>query len=152
VTVSLAVLQNDLTEAMRARDELRTATLRLALTAIHAEEVAGKSKRELSDDEVLVVITREVKKRREAAAAFDEGNRPERAERERLEAAVLEGYVPAQLSDSDLDALVTEAVAASGASGPQGMGVAMKAAKAAVGTAADGGRIAAAVKRALAAG
>lgn len=149
VTLSLARLQDDLTDSMRARDELRTSTLRLTLTAIHAEEVAGKAKRELSDAEVLTVVTRELKKRREAATAFTDGGRPDRAERERAEAGVLEEYLPTQLDDPALDTLVTQAVAASGASGPAEMGSAMRAAKAAVGSQAEGGRIAAAVKRAL---
>ena len=147
MTVSLAQLQDDLTDSIRARDELRISTLRLTLSAIHAEEVAGKAKRELSDAEVLQVVTRELKKRREAATAFTDGGRPDRAEREVAEAGVLEGYLPAQLGDAELDALVAEAVASSGATD---MGTAMRAAKAAVGTQAEGGRIAAAVKRALA--
>src|ERR687890_1159426 len=101
-------LQSDLTAAMRARDELTTATLRMVLTAIGNEEVAGKAARELSDDEVLKVITREAKKRREAADAFTSGGRPDRAERELAEGTVLETYLPAQLSDDELTALVQE--------------------------------------------
>src|SRR5690348_3194759 len=104
-------LQADLTTSMKARDELTTATLRMVLTAIGNEEVAGKTARQLSDDEVLKVIAREAKKRREAADAFTSGGRPDRAERELAEGAVLDGYLPAQLSDDDLAALVREAVA-----------------------------------------
>lgn len=147
MTVTIASLQADLTDSIRARDELRSSTLRLTLSAIHAEEVAGKVKRELSDAEVVQIVTRELKKRREAATAFTAGDRPDRAERELAEAGILEGYLPAQLDDAALDAMVAEAVAGSGATD---MGTAMKAAKAAVGTQAEGGRIAAAVKRALA--
>src|SRR5437588_10686734 len=112
-------LQDDLTAAIKARDELRSSTLRLTLSAITTEEVAGKAARELSDDEVLKVITREAKKRREAADAFRSGGRPDRAERELAEGAVLDSYLPAQLSDEDLAALVRAAVEESGASGPQ---------------------------------
>src|SRR5690348_16359242 len=104
-------LQADLTTSMKARDELTTATLRMLLTAIGNEEVAGKAARELSDDEVLKVIAREAKKRREAAEAFTTGDRPDRAERELAEGAVLDSYLPAQLSDDELAALVREAVA-----------------------------------------
>src|SRR3954470_9178712 len=143
-------LQADLTTSMKARDELTTATLRMALTAIGNEEVAGKVSRQLSDDEVLKVIAREAKKRREAADAFTSGGRPDRAERELAEGAVLDAYLPAQLSDDDLAALVRDAVAESGASGPQAMGAVMKLVGPKVAGRAEGGRVAAAVKAALA--
>jgi uncharacterized protein YqeY len=143
-------LHADLTDAMRARDELTTATLRMALTAIGNEEVAGKAARELSDDEVLKVVAREAKKRREAAEAFASGGRPEKAERELAEGAVLEAYLPAQLSDEELSALVAAAVAETGASGPQAMGQVMKVVNPKVAGRAEGGRVAAAVKAALA--
>ena len=143
-------LQADLTTSMKARDELTTATLRMVLTAIGNEEVAGKTARQLSDDEVLKVIAREAKKRREAADAFTSGGRPDRAERELAEGAVLDGYLPAQLSDDDLAALVQEAVAEAGASGPQAMGAVMKLVGPKVAGRAEGGRVAAAVKAALA--
>ena len=142
-------LQADLTAAMRARDELRTATLRMALTAIGTEEVAGKSARRLSDDEVLAVLTREAKKRREAAEAFRAGGAADRAERELAEERVLSGYLPAQLSDEELAALVAAAVAQTGASGPQGMGVVMKTLTPRIAGRADGRRVAAAVRAAL---
>ena len=145
-------LQSDLTASMRARDELTTATLRMVLTAVGTEEVAGKAARELSDDEVLKVIVREAKKRREAAEAFTTGGRPDRAERELAEGGVLETYLPAQLSDEELTALVTEAVAATGASGPQAMGAVMKVVNPKVAGRAEGGRVAAAVRAALAGG
>ena len=95
-------LQADLNVAMKARDELTTATLRMALTAITTEEVAGKQARQLGDDEVVTVLVREAKKRREAAEAFAAAGRPELAERERAEGLVLDRYLPAQLSDDEL--------------------------------------------------
>src|SRR4029079_12198201 len=107
-------LQSDLTTAMKSRDELRTATLRMALTAVRMEEVSGTSARELEDDEVVAVLGREAKKRREAAEAFDGGGRPDRADRERAEGEVLADYLPEQLSDDDLRELVAAAVAATG--------------------------------------
>ncbi len=143
-------LHADLTTAMKARDELTTATLRMVLTAIGNEEVAGKAARELTDDEVLKVITREGKKRREAAEAFRAGGREDRAERELAEGAVIETYLPAQLSDDELSALVAQAVAEAGASGPQAMGAVMKLVNRQVAGRAEGGRVAAVVKAALA--
>lgn len=143
-------LQADLTAAMKGRDELTTATLRMVLTAVGTEEVAGKTARTLSDDDVLAVLRREAKKRREAATAFADGGRPDRAERELAEERVLAGYLPAQLSDDDLAALVRDTVAETGASGPQAMGTVMKAVGPKVAGRADGGRVAAAVRSALA--
>lgn len=143
-------LQEDLTAAIRSRDELRSSTIRLTLAAVTSEEVAGKEKRQLSDDEVLKVIAREAKKRREAATAFAEAGRAESAAQELAEGEVLAGYLPKQLSDEELAAIVAEAVAASGASGPQGMGAVMKLVKPKVDGLAEGGRVAAAVKAALA--
>src|SRR3954471_2803120 len=103
-------LQDDINAAIKERDELRSSTLRLTLTAITKEEVAGKEKRELSDDEVLKVITREAKKRREAADAFEQGGRPESAAREKAEGEVLAAYLPQQLSDEELRRIVGQAV------------------------------------------
>ncbi len=143
-------LRGDLTTAMKARDEVRVATLRMVLTAIGNEEVAGSHARQLSDDEELKVVAREAKKRREAAEAFRSGGATERAERELAEERVLTGYLPAQLSDEELAALVTQAVTASGASGPQAMGAVMKAVGPLVAGRAEGGRVAAAVRAALA--
>ena len=145
-------LHADLTASMRARDELTTATLRMVLTAVGNEEVAGKAARELSDDEVLKVIARESKKRREAAEAFTTGGRADRAERELAEGEVLERYLPAQLSDAELAELVAAAVAEVGAAGPQAMGAVMKVVNPRVAGRAEGGRVAAAVKAALASG
>lgn len=146
-------LQADLTEAIRGRDELRAATLRMALTAIKSAEVAGSSARTLSDDEVLAVLRTEAKKRREAAEAFAGAGRADRAERERAEEQVLEGYLPAQMSDDELSALVADAVAAATARGTTGMsamGQVMGAVRPKVGQRADGARVAAEVRRQLA--
>ena len=146
-------LQDDLTAAIKSRDELRSATLRMTLSAITNEEVAGKEARELSDDEVQKVITREAKKRREAAQAFADGGRTEQAERERAEGEVLADYLPKQLSDEELDALVADAVAearGAGAEGPRAMGAVMKIVNPKVAGRAEGGRVAAAVTKQLA--
>src|SRR4051794_26557526 len=142
-------LRADLTAAMKSRDELRAATLRMALTAITTEEVAGKQARQLSDDEVVKVLTREAKKRREAAEAFDGAGREELAARERAEGDVLAVYLPAQLPDEELSQLVKAAIEESGASGPQGMGQVMKLVQPRVAGRAEGGRIAAEVRRQL---
>ena len=142
-------LKDDLTTSMKARDELRTATLRMVLTAIGNEEVAGKAARTLSSDEELKVVTREAKKRREAAEAFRSGGAEDRAARELAEEEVLSAYLPAQLSDEELAALVAPAIASTGASGPTGMGVVMKAVGPQVAGRAEGGRVAAAVRAAL---
>jgi hypothetical protein len=142
-------LQSDLTTAMKSRDELTASTLRMALTAITTEEVAGKQARRLSDDEVLKVLAREAKKRREAAEAFSGAGRDELAQRERDEGAVLAGYLPAQLGDDELVALVRAAIEESGASGPQAMGQVMKVVQPKVAGRAEGGRVAAEVRRQL---
>jgi uncharacterized protein YqeY len=143
-------LQSDLTEAIRSRDDIVAATVRMALTAVTTEEVAGKSARTLSDDEVVTVLAREAKKRREAAEAFDGAGRGELAARERAEGEVLASYLPAQLSDDEIAALVTEAIAESGAAGPQAMGQVMKVVQPKVAGRAEGGRVAAEVRRQLA--
>ncbi|HEY4625412.1 MAG TPA: GatB/YqeY domain-containing protein [Blastococcus sp.] len=142
-------LRADLTSAMKTRDELRTATLRMVLAAVSAEEVSGKEARELSDDEVLAVLRREAKKRREAAEAFAGAGRAQQAEREDAEGGVLAAYLPAQLDDADLAALVADAVTRTGASGMRDMGKVMGAAQGAVAGRADGARVAAEVRRQL---
>jgi uncharacterized protein len=142
-------LRADLTTAMKARDELRTATLRMVLAAISAEEVSGKEARELSDDEVQAVLRREAKKRREAAEAFGGAGRTQQAERERAEEGVLADYLPAQLEDADLAAIVADVVTSTGASGMKDMGRVMGAATAAVAGRAEGSRVAAEVRRQL---
>lgn len=142
-------LRTDLTAAIKGRDELRSATLRMILTAITTEEVAGKSARVLSDAEVLTVLGREAKKRREAAEAFAAGDRPAQAERERAEESVIDGYLPAQLADSELVPIVAAAIAQTGASGPRDMGQVMKIVTPQVTGRAEGGRVAAEVRRQL---
>jgi uncharacterized protein YqeY len=146
-----ARLRADLNDAMRARDDVRKSTLRLALSAIQNEEVAGSSARELSDDEVLKVLTREAKKRREAAEAYQNAGRAEQAAAERAEGKVLAGYLPEQLSDADLQALVASAIAQTGATGAPAMGQVMKAVTPQVAGRAEGGRVAAEVRAQLAA-
>lgn len=143
-------LHTDLTAAMRERDQVRSGTIRMALTAVTNEEVAGKEQRELSDDDVLKVLAKEAKKRREAADAYVAAGRGELAEREQAELAILEAYLPKQLDDDALESMVREAVTASGATGMAQMGAAMKAANAAVAGRAEGGRVAAIVRKVLA--
>lgn len=146
-------LQEDLNAAIKERDELRSSTLRLTLAAITKEEVAGKEKRVLSDEEITKVITREAKKRREAAEAFAQGGRAESAEREKAEGEVLAEYLPKQLSDDELQRIVAQAVEeakAAGAEGPRAMGQVMKIVNPKVAGLAEGGRVAALVKKQLA--
>ena len=144
-----ATLQGDLTEAMRAQDKVRSGTLRMALTAIATEEVAGKEHRSLTEEEVLRVLAKEAKKRREAAEAYSGAGRPELAAQEEAELAVLEGYLPAQLDDAELEEMARETVDELGVSGMAGMGQVMKAVQPKVAGRAEGGRVAAAVRRAL---
>jgi uncharacterized protein YqeY len=143
-------LHDDLNTAMKARDELTLATLRMALTAVTTEEVSGKTARELSDDEVLKVLTREGKKRREAAQAYDDAQRPELAARERAEGEVLDRYLPAQLGDDEVAEIVRAAIAETGATGPRDMGAVMKVVQPAVAGRADGKRVSSEVKSQLA--
>jgi len=142
-------LRADLTSAMKGRDELRTATLRMVLAAVSAEEVAGKEARELSDDEVQAVLRREAKKRREAAEAYAGAGRADQADRERAEEGVVAGYLPAQLDDADLTALVADVITRTGAAGMKDMGRVMGAASKEVAGRAEGGRVAAEVRRQL---
>jgi uncharacterized protein YqeY len=144
-------LRTDLTAAIKGRDELRSSTLRMVLTAITNAEVAGKEARELTDDDVVGVLSSEAKKRREAATAFDDGNRPEMADRERAEAAVLADYLPEQLSTDEIVALVTSAIEQTGAAGEgmKAMGKVMGVVQPQVKGRADGGVVAAEVRRQL---
>jgi uncharacterized protein YqeY len=142
-------LEADLRGAMKARDELVTSTLRMAITAVRTAEVAGAQARELDDDAVLAVLTREAKKRREAATAFADAGRTEMADKERAEEQVLERYLPRQLGDDELTELVRGALAGIDTSGKAAMGQAMKAAQTAVAGRAEGGRVAAEVRRQL---
>jgi uncharacterized protein YqeY len=142
-------LRADLNSAMRARDQVRLRALRMALTSITNEEVAGTSARDLSDEEVVKVLIREAKKRREAAEAFGAAGRDEQAAAERAEGDVLAVYLPAQLGDDELAALVSAAIAETGATGMKGMGQVMKVLTPQVTGRADGGRVAAEVRRRL---
>src|ERR1700753_2541013 len=134
---------------MKARDEVRVATLRMALTAVSTAGTAGDSHQDLSDDDVLGVLSRETKKRRESAEAFDGAGRTELADRERAEQAVLETYLPAQLSDDELTGLVAAAITETGAEGPKQMGQVMKTVQPQVAGRADGRRVSAEVRRQL---
>ena len=144
-----ATVQSDLTDAIRQRDQVRSGTLRLALTSITNEEVSGTEARELSDDEVLKVLAKEAKKRKEAATAYAGAGRPELAATEESELVVLEAYLPAQLSDDELTTIVAAAIEQTGATGMPQLGQVMKVAQGVVAGRADGGRVAAAVKAAL---
>jgi len=143
-------LREDLQNAIRSRDEVRLATLRMLLAAVQKEQVAGDVARELDAEELQAVLRREAKKRREAATAFQDAGRPDRAERERAELAVVEGYLPAQLDDEELSALVAAAISETGAEGPRAMGQVMKVVTASVAGRADGRRVSAEVRRQLA--
>ena len=143
-------LRTDLTGAMRQRDQVRVRTIRMTLAAITNEEVSGTSARELSDDEILKVLTREAKKRREAAEAYDGAGRVEQAAAERAEGEVLATYLPAQLSDEELTKIVDDAIASTGASGMRAMGQVMKVVTPQVAGRAEGGRVAALVRSRLA--
>ena len=146
-----ARLEADLRESMKARDERLTSTLRMAIAAVRTAEVAGKQARELTDDEVLGVLTKEAKKRREAAEAFAGAGRADSAEKERAEEEIISRYLPAQLSDAEIADIVGAALAEGGFTTMGQMGPAMKAAQAAVAGRAEGGRVAAEVRRQLAA-
>lgn len=147
-------LRSDLTTAIKARDELRSSTLRMVLTAVTNEEVAGKAHRELTDEDVLTVLSREGKKRREAAEAFGDAGREEQAAKERAEAAVIADYLPRQLDQAEIEALVTAAIDELGVrgEGPRAMGRVMGALTPRTQGRADGGAVAAAVRSQLAAG
>lgn len=121
----------------------------MVLTAITNEEVSGKSARELTDAEVITVLFREAKKRREAAEAFETGARPEKAALERAEGEVIAKYLPEQLSDADLAQMIKDAIAETGAVGPAGMGLVMKSLTPKIAGRADGATVSAAVKAAL---
>ena len=144
-------LRADLTTAMKARDELRSSTLRMVLTAITNAEVAGKVARELTDEDVLGVLTSEAKRRREAAAAFAEGGREEMAAKEAAEGEVIAEYLPTPLTDAEITELVSDAIARTGAAdeGMRAMGKVMGVVTPQVKGRADGGAVAAEVRRQL---
>lgn len=145
-------LRADLTTSIKARDEIRSSTLRMVLTAVSTAEVAGKTARELSDDEVMTVLTSEAKKRREAAQAFADGGREEQAAKEKAEAAVIAEYLPEPLSAEEIAALVAAAIEQTGAAadGMKAMGKVMGVVTPQVKGRADGGAVAAEVRKQLA--
>ena len=145
-------LRTDLTASIKARDEVRSSTLRMVLTSITNAEVAGKESRELTDDDVLGVLTSESKKRREAAEAFADAGRDAQAEKERAEAAVIADYLPEQLTPEEVDALVAQTIDELGVreDGMRAMGRVMGVLSARTKGRADGGVVAAAVRRELA--
>lgn len=125
-TPTLDRLTADLTTAMKARDTARTSILRQVIAAVRAEEKSGSTVKELTEDDVLAVLNREVKKRRESAQIYSDANAPERAANETAEADAIETYLPARLSDDELAALVTAVVADLGATSMKDMGAVMK--------------------------
>ncbi|HEX6932600.1 MAG TPA: GatB/YqeY domain-containing protein [Streptosporangiaceae bacterium] len=143
-------IRADLTASMKDRDEVRTRTLRMVLTEISKEEVSGTSSRELEDAEIQRLLTREAKRRREAAEAFKDAGRTDQAAAETAEGAILAEYLPAQLDDAELTALVAAAIGETGAAGPGAMGQVMKAVTPKVAGRAEGARVAAEVRRQLA--
>lgn len=147
-----ARLQSDLTAAMKARDEVALSTIRMVRSAISNAEVAGDTATELSDDDVIAVLQSEAKKRAESASVYDDAGRSELAAKERAELEVIERYLPAAMSDDELEAIVDDEVAqaaAAGAEGGRAMGAVIKAVRERAGASADGARIAALVKSKL---
>jgi uncharacterized protein YqeY len=147
-----AQLKADLTTSMKARDELKSATLRMVLTAITNEEVAGKESKVLTDEEVLTVLAREGKKRRESVVAYTDANRPELAARENAELEVISLYLPEQLSEAEVEAIVASAVeqvSGNGVTGGAAIGAVMKIVQPQVKGRADGSVVASLVKKAL---
>ncbi len=145
-------LQSDLTEAIRGRDELTSGTIRMVLTAITNEEVSGKEARTLSDAEIITVLSREGKKRREASEAFEAAGRADKAALEKSEGEVIAKYLPEQLSEDDVKKMIAAAIASTGDAGPADMGKVMGVLKAQVAGKADGGMVSGLVKAALAGG
>ena len=144
-----ASLRSDLTEAIRSRDEITSSTIRMVLTAITNEEVAGKEARVLSDDEIITVLSREAKKRREASEAFENARRADKAALERAEGEVIAKYLPAQLNVDEIKKLIADAVTSTGAAGPADMGKVMGAVKPLIAGKADGSIVSTLVKEAL---
>ncbi|MEK7295406.1 MAG: GatB/YqeY domain-containing protein, partial [Actinomycetota bacterium] len=145
-------LKADLTASMKARQETTTSTLRMVLSAVMNAEVAGDSVKVLSDDQILDILQAEVKKRNESAEIYAGAGRAEAAQQERAEAAIIEAYLPAAMSDEELGKIVAEEVAtatAGGVTGGKAMGAVVKAVRARAGASADGAKIAALVKSAL---
>ena len=143
-------LKSDLTEAIRSSDKVVSGTIRMVLTAITNEEVSGKEARVLSDEEIITVLSREAKKRREAAEEFAKAGRTDRAAEEKAEGEVIAKYLPAQLSEDDIKKLIADAVTSTGAAGPADMGKVMGAIKPKIAGKADGALVSSLVKAALA--
>lgn len=142
-------LQSDLTEAIRSRAEIKAGTIRMLLSAITNEEVSGKSARVLTDAEIITVLSREAKKRREAVEAYVAAKRTDLAEKEKAEGGVIAEYLPAQLSEEEIKKMIADAIAETGASGPAGMGSVMKVLSPKIAGKADGGVVSGLVKAAL---
>jgi uncharacterized protein YqeY len=145
-------LKSDLTEAIRSSNKVVSGTIRMVLTAITNEEVSGKEARVLTEDEIITVLSREAKKRREAADEFAKANRPDKSAEEKAEGEVIARYLPAQLTEEDVKKLITAAIAATGAAGPGDMGKVMGAIKGQIAGKADGSLVSSLVKAALAGG
>ena len=143
-------LQADLTDAIRARDEVKSGTVRMLLTAITNEEVAGKTSKVLNDAEIITVLARESKKRREAVDAYTEAKRDDLANKEKAEGVIIAQYLPEQLSDDEIKKMIADAIAETNAAGPAGMGLVMKVLQPKIAGKADGGLVSALVKAALA--
>jgi len=142
-------LQADLTDAIKARNETKAGTIRMVLAAITTEEVSGKQARVLTDAEIITVLSREAKKRREAIDAYAAANRADLVAKEKSESDVISAYLPEQLSDSEIEKLVQDAISQTGASGPSSMGQVMKFLQPKIAGKADGGKVSAIVKKAL---
>ena len=142
-------LQADLTDAIKARNETKAGTIRMVLAAITTEEVSGKQARVLTDTEIITVLSREAKKRREAIDAYSAANRADLVAKEKSESDVISAYLPEQLSDSEIEKLVQDAISQTGANGPSGMGQVMKFLQPKIAGKADGGKVSAIVKKAL---
>ena len=145
-------LKSDLTEAIRSSDKVVSGTIRMVLTAITNEEVSGKEARVLTEDEIITVLSREAKKRREAAEEFAKANRPDKSAEEKAEGEVIARYLPAQLTEDDVKKIIASAIAATGAAGPGDMGKVMGAIKGQIAGKADGSIVSSLVKAALAGG
>ena len=143
-------LQADLTDAIRARDEVKSGTVRMLLTAITNEEVAGKSAKVLTDAEIITVLSRESKKRREAVDAYTEAKREDLANKEKAEGVIIAQYLPEQLSEVEIKKMIADAIAETNAAGPAGMGLVMKVLQPKIAGKADGGLVSSLVKAALA--
>ena len=142
-------LQSDLTDAIRSRAEVKSGTIRMLLAAITTEEVSGKSARVLTDAEIITVLSREAKKRREAVEAYVAAKRTDLADKEKAEGDVIAEYLPAQLSEDEIKKMIADAITETGAAGPAGMGLVMKELSPKIAGKADGGLVSGLVKAAL---